>query len=334
MNLPLRSPASMKLLTQFGIDQGLSLETCLQGLDIDRALLDDPHAEVEPKLELQLIDNLVRHCPPRPGLGLLTGRSYRLSNFGIWGFAMLSSPTLLAASNIGLRYLGLTYVFHDLVLEEHGEEIHLLLVPHALPQELRAFVLERDLAAMLHILRELLGQEPSLLRVELTLPEPDDASLYHNELGVLPHFGQATNRAVFTRHLLELPLAGANPQAAQICEEQCQRLLAKRSQLSGLAGRVRSLLVEHPGQLPGMEQVAARLHLTTRTLRRHLDAEGHTFRQILEEVRKTLAEEMLATGGLTLEEISERLGYGEASNFFHAFARWNGVTPRQFQRRR
>ena len=49
-------------------------------------------------------------------------------------------------------------------------------------------------------------------------------------------------------------------------------------------------------------------------------------------VRQALAEELLATGGLTLEEIAERLGYGEVSNFIHAFKRWKGVAPRRFQR--
>ncbi|MBT9528602.1 MAG: AraC family transcriptional regulator, partial [Pseudomonas sp.] len=44
-------------------------------------------------------------------------------------------------------------------------------------------------------------------------------------------------------------------------------------------------------------------------------------------------EELLATGGLTLEEIAERLGYGEVSNFTHAFKRWKGLAPRQYRRR-
>ena len=81
-----------------------------------------------------------------------------------------------------------------------------------------------------------------------------------------------------------------------------------------------------------MEQVASRLGMSSRTLRRRLDEEGSHFRQLLDEVRQALAEELLATGGLTLEEIAERLGYGEVSNFIHSFKRWKGVAPRRFQR--
>jgi AraC-like DNA-binding protein len=51
-----------------------------------------------------------------------------------------------------------------------------------------------------------------------------------------------------------------------------------------------------------------------------------------EEVRQALAEELLATGGLNQEEIAERLGYSEVSNFAHAFRRWKGLTPGQYRR--
>lgn len=334
MRSPRRSAISVQLLTQFGLDQGLSLDACLQGTGLDWALLADPGAEVDAEQELRLIRNLVEGCNARPGLGLAMGRHYRLNSFGIWGFALLSSSTFREAVQLGLRYLGLTYVFHDLQQEEQGDEVHLLLVPRELPEQLRAFVLERDLAGMLQVQRELLGERPALLRVELSLAEPDDPSPYTEALGVLPLFGQVDNRIVFPRHLFDLPLAGGNPQAAQLCEAQCQRLLDKRRQRDGLAGRIRGLLLERPGQLPDMEQAAASLHMSSRTLRRRLEAEGSNFRLLLEEVRQALAEELLATGGLTLEEIAERLGYGEVSNFIHAFKRWKGVAPRQFQLRR
>ncbi|WP_224794466.1 AraC family transcriptional regulator [Pseudomonas fluorescens] len=324
----------MQLLTQFGLDQGLSLEICLQGTGLDCSLLADPGAEVDAEQELQLIRNLVVGCNAKPGLGLYMGHNYRLNNYGIWGFALLSSPTFREAVHLGIRYLGLTYAFHDVHQVEHDDEVHLLLVPREMPEELQAFVLERDLSGMLQVQRELLGESSSLLRVELTLPEPDDPSPYTKEIGVLPLFGQRDNRFVFPRHLLDLPLTGANPQAMQACEKQCLLLLAKRNQRGGLAGQIRNLLLECPGRMPDMAQAAARLHLSTRTLRRHLEAEGSNFRLLLEEVRQTLAEELLAIGVLTLEEISERLGYGEVSNFIHAFKRWKGMAPRQFQHHR
>lgn len=100
-----------------------------------------------------------------------------------------------------------------------------------------------------------------------------------------------------------------------------------------MAGQVRACLLSRPGRLPDMEAIAQQLHLSSRTLRRRLLDEGTHFRLLLEEVRQTLAEELLATGGLTLEEIAARLGYAEVSNFIHAFKRWKGLAPHQYRQR-
>ena len=71
--------------------------------------------------------------------------------------------------------------------------------------------------------------------------------------------------------------------------------------------------------------------MPTRSLRRHLDAEGTSFRQLLEEAREALAEEML-TSGLTVEQTARRLGYNEPGSFSHAFRRWTGIRPADYSR--
>lgn len=327
-----RSAISVQLLTQFGLDQGLSLDACLHATDLDWQVLGEPGAEVSAEQELQLVRNLVAHLGHQPGIGLLAGRRYQLNVYGIWSFALLSSRNGREAAHLGLRYLDLTYAFHGMRLEEHGEETHLLFDDSNVPGELRTFLLERDLAGMLCV-QQALTQQQAIKRLDLRLAAPDDSRLYQQELGCLPRFAQADNRLVIDNHWLDRPLPGANPEMVALCEAQCQQLLNKRRQREGLAGRIRSLLLAQPGRMPDMEQVASQLHMSSRTLRRHLEAERSNFRLLQEEVRQTLAEELLATGGLSLEETTERLGYGEVSNFIHAFKRWKGVTPRQYQRR-
>ena len=74
-----------------------------------------------------------------------------------------------------------------------------------------------------------------------------------------------------------------------------------------------------------MEGLSAELGMAPRTLRRHLAAEGTSFRKLVDGVRQALAEEMLAHR-MTVDEIAERLGYSEASSFVHAFKRWKGTS--------
>ena len=68
-----------------------------------------------------------------------------------------------------------------------------------------------------------------------------------------------------------------------------------------------------------------------RTLRRRLEAQGTSYRLILAEVRRRLAIEYLRKTRMTTEEIASRLGYSEAANFRHAFARWTGKSPHDYR---
>lgn len=141
-----RSIISAQLQTQFGMDQGLSIEQCLAGSGLTLSQLGDPASEIDASQELILIGNLVAALGHIPDLGLLAGQRYHLSTYGIWGFALLSCPTLRSAANMGLRYLDLTYAFCRIHLEEHGDDMHLRLDEQDLPPALRDFILQRDTA--------------------------------------------------------------------------------------------------------------------------------------------------------------------------------------------
>ncbi len=82
-----------------------------------------------------------------------------------------------------------------------------------------------------------------------------------------------------------------------------------------------------------MAEVAAGLAMSERTLRRRLTAVGTRYQSLLDEVRQALAEEMLDTGLLSVEDVAQRLGYAEASSFIHAFRRWRGETPARYRLR-
>jgi AraC-like DNA-binding protein len=83
--------------------------------------------------------------------------------------------------------------------------------------------------------------------------------------------------------------------------------------------------------MPDIEQVAASLHMSARTLRRRLEAEGTSYRALVDEVRERLAEELLVAGGLTVEQVARRLGYAETASFTNAFKRWKGIGPRAYR---
>jgi AraC-like DNA-binding protein len=78
--------------------------------------------------------------------------------------------------------------------------------------------------------------------------------------------------------------------------------------------------------------IASRLALSERTLRRRLRALGTSYNRILQDVRSATAKECLRDSTLTMESIAWRLGYTETANFRHAFKRWTGQSPQAFRR--
>ena len=71
-----------------------------------------------------------------------------------------------------------------------------------------------------------------------------------------------------------------------------------------------------------------------RTIRRKLTMEGTSYKDILSEVRKQIALELIAAGDASMEKIAEKLGYSEVAGFYHAFKTWTGTTPARYRNRK
>lgn len=97
---------------------------------------------------------------------------------------------------------------------------------------------------------------------------------------------------------------------------------------------VREVLSKISDPSPSLDEVAARLGLTGRTLQRRLAECGIAFRTLRESSRLERAQWMLRESDTPISEIAWRLGYLEASSFSHAFRRWTGESPRSYRQRK
>lgn len=80
-----------------------------------------------------------------------------------------------------------------------------------------------------------------------------------------------------------------------------------------------------------VERCAQKIGMSVRTLQARLAADGARFSELVEAQRERLAKTHLAQRRLSLDEIGERLGYGEQTSFGRAFKRWTGMTPQQYR---
>jgi AraC-like DNA-binding protein len=328
-----RGVASTRLLIQLAEELGMSHGELVGGLPLGPDVLDDPRGEVEAITELTVIERMVARLGHVPGLGLIAGSRYRLTTYGIWGYALISSPNLRSAAHMALRYLNLTFAFTDITLDEADGVATFTLGDDEVPAHLRRFVVERDAAGIQQITNDLFHRPVHALQsLSFRWPEPADVSAYEAVFGIRPRFNQSVNRSRLPSAMLDLPLPQAHPATATLCEQLCRQLLSERNDRPGVSARVRSRLMQTPGRMPSMEHIAAEWGMTSRTLRRHLVQEGVTFRELLDEVRVALACEMIGRANMGHREVADRLGFNDSSAFIQAFRRWKGVTPSEFRR--
>ena len=328
-----RAPTSVLLLIRLGGDHGVPAEVCLRGSGLRVEQFGNPSVETTAEQELVVIGNLLEALDDAEGLGLEAGARYHLTTYGIWGFTLISSPTLRSAIDVGLRYLDLTFAFTRIEMHESDDDMRFRVDVPDVPLRLRRFVVEREFAGIQLIMRELLASPVRILGASFVFPPPKRLDRYVEVFGIAPEFDASENALLCDRSLLDDPLPQANDYTAALAQAQCVELLQRRRARTGLAGQVRGLLVARPADPPSAETVAQQLHMSPRTLRQRLAGEGTSFRELLDEIRERLAEEMLIAGGLTVAQTAERLGYVELSSFSQAFRRWKGMGPRAYRQR-
>lgn len=106
--------------------------------------------------------------------------------------------------------------------------------------------------------------------------------------------------------------------------------LSEIDQSKKLSGRVRKIIMELlPTGVVSAELVSERLHISRRSLQRHLLSEQTSFRSLLDKSRTEASFYYLSHTALSVEEIAYMLGYSSASSFYRAFHKWTGSTPLQ-----
>lgn len=325
-----RSAVSALLLLRFAAELGVDSDTALRGTGVSLKDLEAPETSVKAPQELAIVRNLIASIPDTD-LGYRTGRQYHLTAYGILGFAFTSSPTVREGMRMALRYLELSFAFCIPRIRLSSDSALLQLDDETIPADVRGFLVERDLAAIHTIMLDLLPIPVPVRAIALKIPEPVHSADYERDFGVIPSFGQPANVVTLDPAYLDQALPQANSHTAAMCEQECRELLARRRARQGMSRQVRDELLSGIGL--SMDDVAKRLHTTARTLHRRLHSEGTSFQALRDEIRSALAEEMLTTGVLSVDDIAIRLGYAEAASFIHAFKRWTGTTPAAFARR-
>lgn len=325
-----RSPFCVGVMSAVAAEHGMSLADCLRGSGIDESKVFDPEAEISYSQELAVIANILEQIGHVPALALAIGRRFHISGY-VLTLALLSCPTLGDVFALAARYDALSLFLTRKRISTIGDELSCVVVAdNSIPASQRAFVVERDVVGTVNILRELFGPLP-VRRVCFESPAPQHARALKEFFGAELSFSAPCNLWALDKSCLDVPLPRADANAFRYCEAQLEAMLARRRENAGLIGKVRSILMQDLEHAADMERVAARLCMSSRNLRRLLAEEGVTFRELHDNVRELVAENLLTGARLTLEQVAERLGYDRPTSFTEAFKRWKNIAPSEWR---
>jgi AraC-like DNA-binding protein len=179
-----------------------------------------------------------------------------------------------------------------------------------------------------NMMRELAGAVPE--EVLTSRRTPSNVEPYRRFFGSAPRFDAEQHALAFPASLLSRPVRTANRELRRTLEKSVAAYWAvKQPRITDTVTRVLRARVIFPDI--SLEELATELSMQPRTLNRRLQAEGKTFRELVNEARFEVARQLLAGTRMDITDIALALGYADPSGFTHAFQRWSGVTPSEWR---
>jgi AraC-like DNA-binding protein len=302
------SPVAMRLLGDAGIGPA----------DLAR-----PDTRLPHRLFIDLLDAWVSHTGDDT-IGLRAGASVEPGDFDTFEHAARSCSTLGNALDCASRYVHLLNEAADISIVMCGDRAlwrYRVTDGVPLPRAANDFLIV--LAARFS--RRCAPIEPAR-EIHFMHQAPTDVSGYAAFSRSTLRFGMAHNGFVIERSQLDLPSLNANAPMHDAFESYAREL--SRGAARNVCSRARDVIAARIGNGEMcMEVVAMSLAMSVPTLRRRLEDEGTTFTQLVDDLRRDLAERYLRDSQRSIGEIASLLGFAHAPAFHKAFRRWKGVTP-------
>ena len=316
-----------EVVTELGGDPVL----LLRSHRVPLAAVGDYQAFVDYVVLLRLLQDAAE-ATGTPDFGRRLATRQGIEILGAVGAAARTAPTLTDAMATFGRYL-----------RAYSPAIHTLIEPAARKRfatfEFRILLdglpphsqgIELALGVALRVFRLFMGEQWSPVRVHLPHEALTARRDYVGYFGAPPTFGE--------------PFAGFTILAADLAHpvspDQTTHA-ALMAYLEGVAPVGLAGVSEAVGELArrllptgslDLEIVASQLALHPRTLQRRLAEEGTTFGQVVDEVRRRMAERYLQETDMSLGHLASELGYGEQSALTRASRRWFGSSPLAYRK--
>ena len=305
---------------------GVRASAVLRSAGLPQGYVDEPRVLLKTE-ELFALWRAIGEVSTDPAVGLQLGTETRTERFHPVSLAALSTENFGSAIKQMARYKQLTCpeeIRQEVDEEEWSIQFHWLLADEVEPPVL----IECCFAWVLSIARHGTGTRLSPLRVEFVQPRQHVKTI-ERHFGCPVVCGAARNTIVFRAADAQRPFVTRNAELLAMLAPQFEEELKQEKGDENFVERVRLAIQQKlTGQRPTIEDIADALHISSRTLQRHLQDEGFSFQRVLEEARHQLARHYLNNSVL---ELNEAAYHNDANSFVRAFRTWEGVPPARWR---
>jgi AraC-like DNA-binding protein len=331
MYKPLIPVIYIQTMLQIAEERGLNSQDLIRNVGLSEATLHDPLAIVPPIVHACLVALIVDRTGNH-GLGVDIGLRLTPTAHGSLGIALLCCRTLREAMTLAERFWYLRERTVQCRFSEHDNVgIISLHTDVSYPDQFRAIHFDGLVAMFYRIIQILLCDTQVKGEIWLDYPEPDYYQQYRDQLPPI-RYEMPLAQCRFPAEILDRPLLMSNPEALKQCIEQCEReRLLLGDSASDFLSRVLDHMTLSHGHYASQSEVADKLHMTVRTLRRRLLTHGTSYLQLLENTQKNDALRLLDNASLDIKTIAELMGYINPANFTRAFRKWMGTTPSEYR---
>jgi AraC-like DNA-binding protein len=285
-----------------------------------------------PASRMSRVYDLAEEATDDPSFGLSIAEYVHPTSLHALGFSLFASSTLESFCRRVVRYFRLVTTNAECQFERTASECRLVMVPTIDRQEY--YPQDAWMATLVRFIREIYRPDFAPQGVCLRRPRPKlNLHRFEELFRTTVDYACDANRLIFDPRDMQVPLPAANAELARQNDAVVMALLARMDR-DDIIVRVRSLFVELlPSGDCSKETVAARLNMSERSLQSKLAARDTSYRNLLNETRRELAEQYIRQGLHSVSEVTYLLGFADVSSFSRAFRSWTGASPSEFRDR-
>ncbi len=312
----------LRPMLAFARARGVDVDAILDGIGLTDSALDQYDLRI-PEVSRQRAWREAAALSHDAAFGLHFAAQAKVGAYDVLDYSMSLSATYGDALDHVHRFHRLLSDALDFRIEAAGEVTRLRCIQPTPRHEVEAVF-----GILVVRGRQLTGHELAPREVRFAHASPDDTTPHHALFRSRVRFGHAPSELVFAAEDFALPVVTANAGLNRILERYMGEILARLPKDESFVERARSAVARTlVAGRPTLEATARALHASPRTVQRRLGERGTSHVEVVDSVRRDLAERLVSEGRLSMTEIAFLLGFADVSGFRRVYKRWTGLAP-------